>query len=200
VLAFLAVAAVLVLSILAPWAIRNYRVLGSLIWTRSNFGLELQVSNNDTMTADLERNVRLPGFALLHPFPGSEERAKVRMAGEVEYQRSKQRLFWLPDMRWPWQSVFEAALTLLGLCGLAFLFWKRHAFAWVATAVLVAYPAVYYVIQVSPRYRFPLEPILLLLAANLFSGILRSSLAMVSNFIRDRRESVVTAAGLTLAT
>ena len=222
VLAFLAVAAVLVLSILAPWAIRNYRVLGSLIWTRSNFGLELQVSNNDTMTADLERNVRLPGFALLHPFPGSEERAKVRMAGEVAYQRSKQRqafawiashkrrfllltaerfrLFWLPDMRWPWQSVFEAALTLLGLCGLAFLFWKRHAFAWVATAVLVAYPAVYYVIQVSPRYRFPLEPILLLLAANLFSGILRSSLAMVSNFIRDRRESVVTAAGLTLAT
>ncbi|MGA9626772.1 MAG: hypothetical protein WBQ65_20020 [Bryobacteraceae bacterium] len=125
--AFLAVAAVVVLSMLAPWAIRNYRVLGSLIWTRSNFGLESQVSNNNTMTADLERNVRLPGFASLHPLAGPDERAKVRIAGEVAYQRSKQRqalawiashkrrfllltagrfrLFWLPNMRRPWQAV-----------------------------------------------------------------------------------------------
>ena len=86
--------------------------------------------------------------------------------------------------------------TLLGLCGLAWLFWKRYAFAWVVIAAFVAYPAVYYVIEVSGRYRFPLESILFLLAANLFSGILRSSFAIVSNFIRDRRESVVTAAGL----
>jgi hypothetical protein len=63
-------------------------------------------------------------------------------------------------------------------------------------AAFVAYPAVCYVIQVSGRYRFPLEPSLFLLAANMVSGILRSSFAMVSNFIRDRRESVVTAAGL----
>jgi hypothetical protein len=216
VLAFLAVAAVCVLSMLAPWATRNYRALGSFIWTRSNFGLELQVSNNDTMTADLERNVRLPEFALLHPFAGADELAKVRIVGEVAYQRSKERqafawisshkrrfllltaerfrLFWLPNMQRPWQSVFEAALTLLGLSGLALLFWKRYAFAWVVSAALVAYPAMYYVVQVSGRYRFPLEPILFLLTANLFSGILRSRFAMVSNFIRDRRESVVTAA------
>jgi hypothetical protein len=218
VLAFLAVAAVLVLSILAPWAIRNYRALGSHIWTRSDFGLELQVSNNDMMTADLERNVRLPEYTLLHPFRSADEFAKVRIVGEVAYNRSKERqafawiashkrrfllltaerfrLFWLPNMLRPWQSVFEAALTLLGLCGLALLFWKRYAFAWVVIAALVAYPAVYYVIQVSPRYRFPLEPILFLLAANLFSGILRSSFAMVSNLTRNRRESMVTAAGV----
>jgi hypothetical protein len=191
VLAFFAVAAVCVLSVLAPWAIRNYRALGSLIWTRSNFGLELQVSNNDMMTADLERNVRLPEFALLHPFAGADERAKVRIVGEVAYQRSKERqafawitshrwrfllltaerfrLFWLPNMRRPWQSVFEAALTLMGLCGLARLFWRGYAFAWEVSAALVAYPAVYYVIQISPRYRFPLEPILFLLAADLVS-------------------------------
>jgi hypothetical protein len=209
VLAFLAVAAVCVLSILAPWAIRNYRVLGSLIWTRSDFGLELQVSNNDIVTPDLERNVRLPEFALLHPFSGAGERAKVRMAGEVAYQRSKERqafawiashkrrfllltaerlrLFWLPDMARPWQSVLEAALALLGLCGLALLFWKRYAFAWVASATLIAYPAVYYVIQVSPRYRFPLEPILFLLAASLFSGYMNGTKVRIAPANRPPR-------------
>jgi hypothetical protein len=211
VLAFLAVAGALGLLVLAPWAIRNYRALGSLIWTRSNFGLELQVSNNDAMTSDEERNVRMPEFALLHPFAGAEERAKVRISGEAAYQSSKERqalawiashkrrflaltaerfrLFWLPHMLRPWQSGLEAALTLLGLGGLASLFWKRHAFAWVATGALVAYPAVYYVVQVSGRYRFPLEPILFLLAANLLAGTLRPALAKVSIPIGNRRES-----------
>jgi hypothetical protein len=198
VLVFLAVAAVSVLSVLAPWAIRNYRALGSLIWTRSNFGLELQVSNNDMMTADLERNVRMPEFALLHPFTGAGERAKVQVVGEVAYHRSKERqafawivshkrrfllltagrfrLFWLPDMKRPWQSVLEAALTIVGLCGFVRLVREKHAFAWIAGAALLAYPAVYYVIQVSPRYRFPLEPILFLLAANLLCCLLRDRL------------------------
>ncbi len=202
VLSFFAVATLCVLSILAPWAARNYIALGAPIWTRSNFGLELQVSNNDLMTADLERNVRLPGFGLLHPFLSAGERDKVRIAGEVEYQRSKEqqafawiaahkrrfvqltaerfRLFWLPNMRRPWQSTFEAALTIAGLCGLALLFWSGHAFAWIASAALVAYPSVYYVIQVSPRYRFPLEPILFLLAANLLVETLSRGAARAS--------------------
>ena len=84
----------------------------------------------------------------------------------------------------------------LGLCSLALLYWKRYAFAWVVIPVFVAYPAVYYVIQVSGRYRFPLESILFLLAANVVSGNLGSSYAKVSNFIRNRHESVVTAAEL----
>ncbi|MEN6606887.1 MAG: hypothetical protein ABFD60_06560 [Bryobacteraceae bacterium] len=186
ILAFFAIVSLCVVCILAPWSLRNYLALGSPIWTRSNFGLELQVSNNDILTADLERNVRDPQFGLLHPFRGAGERAKVHAMGEVAYQRSKLRqaiswitghkarflrltverfrLFWLPNMRRPWQAVFEAALTISGLCGLALLFYRRHAFAWVAATALFAYPAVYYIIQVSPRYRFPLEPLLFLLS------------------------------------
>ena len=194
VLVFLALAAVSVLTVLAPWAIRNYKELGALIWTRSNFGLELQVSNNDVMTADFEVNALLPRVPSMHPLTSGGERAKVRMLGEVAYHRSKERqafawivshkqrflvltaerlrLFWLPNMKRPWQSLFEAALTFMGLCGLALLFWRKYPFAWAVAAVLAAYPAVYYVIQASPRYRFPVEPILFLLAANLFFSIL----------------------------
>jgi hypothetical protein len=193
VLTFLAISTVCAFSVLTPWAIRNYLSLGSLIWTRSNFGLELQVSNNDLLTADLERNLGMPAFAQLHPFMSASERTKVRAAGEVSYQRSKRReafawiashkqrfmllsaerfrLFWLPRMRQTWQTMLEDALTVLGLSGLALLFWKREASAWVPGAVLIAYPAVYYAIQVSPRYRFPMECILFLLAAHVCTHI-----------------------------
>jgi hypothetical protein len=208
VLWFLGVGGLCVLSMLAPWAIRNYVTLGSPIFTRSNFGLELQVSNNDMMTADLERNTHMPEFALLHPHAGGGERAKVRRLGEVAYQRAKQqqalawigankqrfllltaerfRLFWLPNMKRPWQGIFEALLTLSGLCGLVLLFWQKHAFAWLAGAAIVTYPAVYYVIQMSPRYRFPLEPILFLLATYPLAEPLWFGLTAVSRLIRRR--------------
>jgi hypothetical protein len=175
--------------ITAPWAIRNYFALGSPILTRSNFGLELHISNNGLTTADLERNLRGPYFRVLHPFMSESERAKVRALGEVAYQKSKEEqalrwiashkqkflaltaertwLFWFPEMGRRWQWVFEACLTLSALGGLALLFRRRHPFAWFAAAALAAYPAVYYVIQASARYRFPIEPILFLLAAYL---------------------------------
>jgi hypothetical protein len=143
--------------------------------------------------------VRQPWFGQHHPFASASEREKVRTVGEVAYMLSKEqqalawiaahkrrfvvltaerfRLFWLPDMRRPWQSAFEEALTGAALCGLALLFWKGHSFAWVVSAVLAAYPFVYYVIEVSPRYRYPLEPLLFLLAANLVVAAVRPGLS-----------------------
>jgi hypothetical protein len=198
VLGFFAVAAACILLVLTPWAIRNHSVLGSTIWTRSNLGLELQVSNNDVMTPDLEHNVRVPEFGLLHPFAGAGERAKVKAMGEVAYQHSKMkqalswiaanklrfldltaqrfRLFWLPEMRRNWQSAIEDALTLCGLVGLAFLFRRGNALSWLAGAVLAAYPFVHYLIQVTPRYRLPIEPFLFLLSAHLVAVAVRSGL------------------------
>lgn len=187
VIVFFAVAAGLVLVMLAPWAVRNHRALGAFIWTRSDFGIELQVSNNDLMTADLERNVALPEFALFHPHVGEHERARVKAMGEVAYSNAKLhealawiashpdrfasltaqriRLFWMPRMvRW-WQTVLEAALSFGALIGLALLFWRRSDSAWILGAAVVMYPPVYYLIQAAPRYRLPLESILYLLAA-----------------------------------
>lgn len=187
VLTFLAVGSVCALAVLSPWALRNRRALGSFIWTRSNFGLELQLSNNDVATADLERNVRMKQFKVNHPFTNENERDKVRKAGEVAYQYSKEReafawiashqqkflqlsverfqLFWLPKMRRTSQTVFLSALTILGLTGLALLFVEGCASAWVLGLPLLAYPLAHYIIQVSPRYRFPIECLLYLLAA-----------------------------------
>jgi hypothetical protein len=184
---FAGIGAALAIVMLSPWAVRNYRSLGTLIWTRSNFGLELQVSNNDLMTADLERNVVMPEFALFHPHNGARERARVKAMGEVRYGNAKLRealawiafhpsrfasltaqrfaLFWAPRMLRPWQTLFEAALSFAALAGLLFLFFEGSSSAWVFAAAITAYPPVYYLIQSAPRYRLPLEGILFLMAA-----------------------------------
>ena len=190
---FFLVSAATVMLTLAPWAIRNHYALGSTIWTRSNFGLELEVSNNDILGPDLETNVEGPYFELFHPLTGNAQRARVKRLGEVEYMRQKKeeavqwisthrerflilsaerfRLFWFPRlMRW-WQSAGEDILTILALIGALLLYRRGNPLAWIAGAALIAYPAVYYIIQVSVRYRFPLEPIFFLLAATLLSPI-----------------------------
>lgn len=195
---FMATAALLIVILLSPWAYRNFKTFGQVIWTRSNFGLELQLSNNDLTTADLERNVRSEDFP--HPYTQLREREKVRQAGEVAYQQSKKNqalawiyahparftqlaalrmfFFWFPPMQRWWQSTAEAVMTILAIAGLLSLLLKNHPSSWMFLAVLVSYPAVYLLIQVSPRYRLPIEPILLLLGCyfclNFWAGLAKN--------------------------
>jgi hypothetical protein len=180
---FMATVVLIIVLFLSPWAFRNSRTLGGAIWTRSNFGLELQVSNYDNATADEGKNDRSPNFP--HPFVQLKERQKVREMGELAYMQAKRReavwwiynhpsrfiqlaaqrifLFWFPQMaRW-WQSIAEGMITLLAIAGLLRLFKKHHPSSWMFLAVVLFYPAVYLVIEVSPRYRCPIEPILFLL-------------------------------------
>lgn len=76
-------------------------------------------------------------------------------------------------------------MTFTGLCGLGLLFCRGNSFAWISSVAFVAFSAVYYVIQVSPRYRFPLEPILFLLAANQLVEALRLAVVKIPRLIRN---------------
>jgi hypothetical protein len=186
-LGFAAATTVCATLVLAPWAARNHFVLGQWIWTRSNLGLELQVSNNDLATADLEYNVRQPWFHSVHPHGGKEEAGKVQRMGEPAYNRAKmstalawisthkdrfvaltlQRiwLFWVPNMLRPLQSVFEVLLTVFGLAGLALAMRRKVLLADLAACAFLAYPAIFYFIHTSPRHRYPIEPLLFLFSA-----------------------------------
>jgi 4-amino-4-deoxy-L-arabinose transferase-like glycosyltransferase len=187
VLPFSAVVAIAIIATLLPWAIRNDRALGSLIWTRSDFGLELQVSNNDLMTADGERNFRNPAFEVIHPAGGGAEFSRAQRLGEVAYNRSKQQeavawiashkqrfavltieraiLFWFPGMQRQVQTVCEAAISSLGFCGLVLAFRRRLLIFWICLPAFTLFPAIYYIVEASPRYRFPIEPVMFLFAA-----------------------------------
>jgi hypothetical protein len=173
---FMLTAVAMVLIFLSPWAFRNFRTLGAFIWTRSDFGLELQISNNDRVVADLEKNVS--SAELPDPYMQLKEREKVRQMGESAYQQAKKKeallwirnhparfvrltirrifLFWFPPMAHRSQSIAEVLITVFGIGGLVALLSKKNPSSWIFGGVLLFYPAVYSVVEVSPRYRIPI--------------------------------------------
>jgi hypothetical protein len=169
-----------------PWVVRNALAFGAFVPTRTNLGLELQVSNNDAAVADGEKNMLIPA-AFTHPASQSAETAKVRSLGEIAYNQAKLaqakswihahpeafarltadrvRLFWFPSMQRWWQTLAQNAITAAGLAGLLLLAIRRQPAALIIGVVFVGYPFIYAFVQVMPRYRYPLEPFLLLLGA-----------------------------------
>jgi hypothetical protein len=195
-LRYCGIAILVIAAALLPWALRNKSQLGRMIFTRSNFGLELQVSNNSLVGSDLEANVRNGGWIVFHPYTSLEEREKVRLLGEVAYNRAKLwqaltwihrnptrflqltigriTLFWFPRLAGPWQTLAQRIITLFAIAGFVSL-WKTHrANAIYLGGACVAYSLIYAVIQVSPRYRFPIEGFLLILASSPIWSLSRS--------------------------
>jgi hypothetical protein len=176
-LRFSLVVVVTVLLMLLPWALRNYFVLGSLIWTRSNLPLELMVSNNDYARPTLNQNEE--SGHRYHPFMSPQQRAIVKSIGEVAYQRNLKKevfvwiqshpaqfatltleriyYFWIPEMkRWP-QTLFLALLLMVSGSALVLLLRQRQLIAYCVLAIWMTYPLVYYLIQAHPRYVYPIQ-------------------------------------------
>ena len=173
----------IVFAALLPWALRNKAQLGRLIFTRANFGLELQISNNAVATGDLEANIRNVKWMRLHPFTNEEQRERVRRLGEVNYNRvkldeafgwiqanpgrfvrltlSRIALFCVPRMLSAANS--DSGVHHDSCCLWRISLWRTDSLTTVFLgSACVAYSLVYMVIEVSPRYRFPIEGFLLL--------------------------------------
>jgi hypothetical protein len=76
--------------VLLPWEYRNHKELWKWIFTRSNFGLELWLSNNDRATADYNTNVDR-GIMEMHPATTLEQCAKLRAVGEMAFHAAAMR-------------------------------------------------------------------------------------------------------------
>jgi hypothetical protein len=184
---FIAGAALGAMFLLSPWAIRNWITLGSPVLLRSNFGLEMRVSNNDIAKGSMPDNLKTGVFAKYHPIKNEDEARRVMKLGEVEYNRQALRsaldwigqnpksfvlltahriyLFWFPKGWVPWQTTPLIFLLLISLDGWYLLASKIGSFAVQLVLILwIAYPAVYYFLQMDSRYRYPLHWSVLLLA------------------------------------
>jgi 4-amino-4-deoxy-L-arabinose transferase-like glycosyltransferase len=170
----------------APWTIRNQRALGGLFFVRSNFGLELRMGNHEGAGANLDLSDR--NGTLRHPRTNVEEARKVQQRGELEYMRAAGReatgwirsnpaefarltglrvaQFWLGPIGDRPIASATTLLTLLAAVGawrvLPTMSGPRRAALLIP---LATYPLVYYVVGYEPRYRQPLDALLLLLAA-----------------------------------
>lgn len=76
-------------AVISPWMVRNYRVLGGWVPFRSNFGLELAVSNNDCAMFSFQLNFDTGCHNSGHPYLNATEAARVREMGEIAYNRQR---------------------------------------------------------------------------------------------------------------
>lgn len=182
--AFLVVISV---AVFVPWMIRNYIVLG-LFSPRSTMGIQIRLGNNDRAWQDHGEY-----DASIYPPVNPEEMKLFVSIGEAAYDRYCARIglafirenpkkfldliryrfeeWWAGSAgkmyKGKWNAAFEfmvVSLVAVGIGGGILALWHRKRVALII-GFLVVFPIPYYLLTVVGRYRFPVEPFLILLAS-----------------------------------
>ena len=175
---------------ISPWMIRNYQVFDTFIPMRSNFGLMLWVGNNPVSVgvdsfpltvvwnqAESDRYKAIgeiaymrekqnEAIAFIRSHPAQTLGNIVRRIGTNWFEVSdRPNNVWAAD---PWYLkallIFNATMIGFSVLGVAMALRFRNPAARPYLFVMLAYPLVYYVTCALVRYRFPMEPILTILA------------------------------------
>ncbi len=172
---------------LLPWTIRNFVVLGGFVPLRSNYPLEVSLSNTDGARPNALDNYRNPNFR--HPSEKPAEALRVRQLGEIGYNRQRAAeasnwilihpreflsltamrfvYFWFP--LYPLHQIFKYVLdypiTILGLIGLYRMLRQRLPLSEIFGLIFLMFPLVYYLVEADTRYRYPIDWALLFLAS-----------------------------------
>jgi hypothetical protein len=175
---------------MAPWVVRNERVMHAFVPTRSNMGVELYEST-------LERNDAFPWGATMPLWAGDPEFQQWVRMGEVPFERMRQReamrrirarpgvfvrravdryfFYWDDTPHFTDHLVGEyfrraqyAFVSLCGLMGLALMLRRRVEGAGLFALCFLLVPIPYYLVTVQARFRHPLEPLIAILGVYLF--------------------------------
>jgi hypothetical protein len=183
-----------------PWTIRNYEVFHRFVPLRSNFPLELYIGNNENYD---DKHARFPGpitkeretvryFRMGETAFMDEEMRKAK-SFIVTHPRVELILFgdrfvafwagiphpldnFLATDSWLVRAVIVwATFSGIGaLFGVVVLAWRKSVYAFPLAAFPIIFPFLYYVTHTSLRYRHPIDPVVLLLAAIAFGALLQS--------------------------
>ncbi len=185
----LALAAILLTTL--PWMWRNTQTLGTFS-IKNNLGFTLYVSNADCVQSTLDDGPASACLSERNPNKSATELALLRQVGETRYDarrredalrwirtnpeaflrltRGRIAAFWFPPRATPWYTTITIWLvTALSLPGLVLITWRRGPSALFLLGVTVLYPALYYLVVVDIRYRYPILWISLLAAGYLLS-------------------------------
>lgn len=186
-------AALLIFAIgLVPWTIRNYRVMGKFIVLRSNFGLELWLGNNPDVTdsmsnwahpndnpAEAQKYARMgeiaymaekqhEAFAFMRTHPADTLNFMFRRFVEnwLGITDSPADLWATGIFKVQGFIVLNSLLSVLCLLGAFFAHRTKIPEAPLYVTVLLIFPLVFYLTHSSLRYRFPIDPIIVVLAVS----------------------------------
>jgi 4-amino-4-deoxy-L-arabinose transferase-like glycosyltransferase len=191
----------------SPWFVRNYVMFGQGVPFRSNLGLELWLGNNEKVPSNwapwmhpnddpregdiFQRMGEIPymaekrreAFAFISAHPADFvalcfNRILVTWTGAsdplVDMLRSSAPL---ALVRYLWNFAFSA----LAFGGLLLSVRRKNRTAAVFGVVLGIFPLIYYITHVSLRYRYPIDPIMTVLAAYAICGWLPGSTGQKSS-------------------
>src|SRR6266566_1792748 len=177
---------VVVLLCVTPWTVRNYLTFGRFIFIRDNLPLELHEANNDTSSGLWTRNEH-PGndLASMRRF---QELGEIRFMDEksrqfrefVSRHPGQFLLFSLQRAGYFWAAPPQATIVagydlwvarhtqfllaaIFAFAGLALTFYRRNRYRWLLAPFLLVYPLPYYLVNPFPRYKHPIEPVMLIL-------------------------------------
>jgi hypothetical protein len=177
--------------VMAPWIIRNERVLHALVPARSNLPIEIYQSTlfeNDGFPwgttlplwsgdPEFQRYVRL-GEIQYAKVRGAEATARIKAmpAQIIRWDIDRFLFFWdgtpHPMDKHPAQEygreLSYSFLSLCGLLGLGLMLHRRIVGAGLIGLIFLLMPIPYYLLTVQARFRHPIEPLIAVLAVYLF--------------------------------
>ncbi|MGC0774735.1 MAG: glycosyltransferase family 39 protein [Candidatus Acidiferrum sp.] len=192
-----ALTATIALLCCVPWTVRNYIVFHKLIPLRSNLAFELYVGNNENyddryrfqpgpiaQDREILRYLRMGET----PFMEEEQRKAVTFIEShprIELWLISQRFvdFWIGtanpltvfrqvDSLWlRFILLWNDATPLCAFIGIIVLLVRKSEYAFPIAVIPVVFPLLYYVTHTSLRYRHPIDPVVLLLAAIGMQGL-----------------------------
>jgi hypothetical protein len=186
-----AVAAAVLVFCLVPWTARNYAQFHRFVPLRSDFPFELWIGNNEVLNPQgRDAMARITAYGQIREYVQLGETAflQKKWREATGFILSHKRLeLWLTQRRFVamWLGspdpiidfrhasspfirflyIANALATLGALAGIVALFWKRNPYAFPVSAFPIVFPSIYYVTHASLRYRNPIDPAVLLLAA-----------------------------------
>jgi hypothetical protein len=184
---------------LVPWTVRNYRVFGKVIVLRSNFGLELWLGNNPNVpdlwapwmhpNDNLEEAAKYKNLGEIAYMEEKQHEALAFMrthpADTLNFMYRRFVENWLAISDSPtdfWGNtplyiraffILNVLLSLFTLVGVLFAYRFRNAQAFPYAMVPLVFPIIFYVTHASLRYRFPMDPIMMILATYGVLGMVR---------------------------
>jgi hypothetical protein len=187
-----AAAVAIIILCCVPWTIRNYRVFHHFVPLRSVLGLQLWLGNND-QTQDIFRGDLHPiyntpereKYIALGEIAYMQQKKQEAVAYMLSHPAREAHLIlyraisiWCggtpyplvdfigtPSLRFRTVLAFNVIAALGTLCGIIILIRERSPFAMPIAAFPLIYPWAYYLTLALPRYRLPIDPIVMLLLA-----------------------------------
>ena len=169
-----------------PWTVRNYRVFGRLIFIRDNLPLELHEANNQRSSGLWTRSEH-PGndplsmrrFQQLGEIGFMEEKRR-EFEEFVSAHPFKFLGFTLERIGYFWAAPPQVTIVagynlgyarhtefllaaLFAFAGLILMVRRKNPYRWLLAPFLMVYPLPYYLVNPFPRYKHPIEPVMLLL-------------------------------------